>query len=287
MRINGNAKRISYSGLKLCDDSQKTGSQVIFDAVIGPLVFLARLDHWYGMKTMAVVNMLIVRTEIWNVQGKIRPHLESDSQRGDSGQKERQETVKSIKLWIIERREHQLHGIWAEGIPPPSGQPWGKGGREGVNDTWSSPSSVMATVEVCQDRREGDRWRQLRGQRPAEKEGFDLEHLPTAYTNKRAIMGAQWEEWEEERSHHGKYLTLWVKGQLAGHHSETNNNINLWWVGNGLSRQSAYDHIMSTVHSEHMWQNVLRTFHQLTCLLQIEILYLSLKILWMKYTEFN
>lgn len=31
----------------------------------------------------------------------------------------------------------------------------------------------------------------------AEKEGFDLEHLPTTYTNKRAIMGAEWEEWEE------------------------------------------------------------------------------------------
>lgn len=109
--MNGNAKRISYSSLKLCDDSQKTGSQVIFDAVIGPLVLLARLDHWYGMKTMAVVNMLIVTTEIRNVQGKIRPDLESGSQRDDSGQKERQETVKSIKLWIIERREHQLHGV--------------------------------------------------------------------------------------------------------------------------------------------------------------------------------
>lgn len=204
------------------------------------------------MKTMAVVNILIVTTEIRNVQGKIRPHLESDSQRGDSSQKGRQETVKSIKLWIIERQEHQLHGVWTEGIPPPSGQPWGKGGRKGVNDTWSSPSSVMATVEVCQDRREGDRWRQLRGQRPAEKEGFDLEHLPTTYTNKRAIMGARWEEWEEERPHHGKYLMLWVKGQLAGHHSETNNNINLWWVGRGLSRQSAYDHKMCTVHSSHI-----------------------------------
>lgn len=30
------------------------------------------------------------------------------------------------------------------------------------------------------------------------REGFDLEQLPTTYTNKRAIFGAQEEEVEEE-----------------------------------------------------------------------------------------
>lgn len=43
-----------------------------------------------------------------------------------------------------------------EGIPASS--------REGEG---LGPLSVTATVEVCQPRREGDRWRQLRGQRPA------------------------------------------------------------------------------------------------------------------------
>lgn len=85
------------------------------------------------------------------------------------------------------------------------------------------PLSVTATVEVCQPRREGDRWRQLRGQRPAtlssqrggeeeevEEGGFHLEQLPTTYTNKRAIMGAQWERRRRgrERPHHGKYVML-------------------------------------------------------------------------------
>lgn len=44
--------------------------------------------------------------------------------------------------------------------------------------------------------------------------GFDLEQLPTTYTNKWAIFGAQ--EEEEERSYHGKYLTLWVKAARRG-----------------------------------------------------------------------
>lgn len=49
-----------------------------------------------------------------------------------------------------------------EGIPPPSGQPRGR-----ERDTWSCTSSVIAAVKVCQARREDDRWRQLRGRRPA------------------------------------------------------------------------------------------------------------------------
>lgn len=37
---------------------------------------------------------------------------------------------------------------------------------------------------------------------------FDLEQLPTTYTNKWAIFRTQEKEEEEERSHHEKYLTL-------------------------------------------------------------------------------
>ncbi len=44
----------------------------------------------------------------------------------------------------------------------------------------------------------------LRRKRP----GFDLEQLPATYTNKWAKFGAQE---EEERAHHGRYLTLGVK----------------------------------------------------------------------------
>lgn len=52
-----------------------------------------------------------------------------------------------------------------------------------------------------------------RGRRP----GFDLEQLPTTYTNKCAIFGAQDEKGEEEeRSHHGKYLALWVRAGWRG-----------------------------------------------------------------------
>lgn len=108
-------------------------------------------------------------------------------------------------------------------------------GRGREPDTWSLPSSVTAAVEVCLPGQEVDSWWQLRGQRVTgvnrpspphseeeeEKEEraglrmwqFDLEQLPTTYTNKWAIFRAQE---GEERSHHGKYLMLWVQAD--------------WWV---------------------------------------------------------
>lgn len=61
-----------------------------------------------------------------------------------------------------------------------------------------------------------------RGRRP----GFDLEQLPTTYTNKWAIFGAQEEEGEEVSSWEisGTLGEGWLEGQLAGHHSVPNNN---------------------------------------------------------------
>lgn len=49
-----------------------------------------------------------------------------------------------------------------------------------------------------------------RKRRRRRRPGFDLEQLPTTYTNKLAILGPQ----EEKR--HRKYLTLWVKAGRRG-----------------------------------------------------------------------
>lgn len=71
---------------------------------------------------------------------------------------------------------------------------------------------------------EDDRWRQLRGPPAAAPsqywgvggEAFDLEQLPTTYTNKRAILGSQRGGVWGGGSHHGKYLTLWGKASWRG-----------------------------------------------------------------------
>lgn len=98
-----------------------------------------RRDKWVSVR---VVHEL----EMWPIQGS---------------ETERQEIGKSIKLTDNRNISHTGVG-WKEFFPRQASHE-GRGER----DTWSSPSSVIATVEVCQPWGEDDRWRQLRGPPPA------------------------------------------------------------------------------------------------------------------------
>lgn len=154
-----------------------------------------------------------VASEIWNIQGEICPSRRSGGKVGD-GEVYQAEHLTHLSNLAIRSEWKEFQPPAARGkalVLSASRPPWkcvSPGGRVTGDGSWEASDQPP-----CPRSEEGEE-----EEEEVEEGGFHLEQLPTTYTNKPAIMGAQWERrrrgmgWGRERPHHGKYVMLGERG---------------------------------------------------------------------------